>query len=172
MCAGEWVGHSASFASNGQPLTLPETYVPREYADWDIQISDWATVSSLNAKGDDSPAVLLLTKFMLPTVGCEADAASFVEDKRLYSSKAQHVADDVQAFSHSGPTGSLAMSSTHQHFIGYPERLPESGKAVLDVSVALQSQTRYDMLVECNVVTGSTYGCAVLGVAGGLANYL
>lgn len=134
---------SASFSSTGEAILVPDTYVPREYSEWGIEIKDWASVSSLNAKGEADPAVLLLTKFMLPTVGCEADAASFVEDKRVYSSNGVQAAADAASFSHSGPVGSLQTSRTVEHFIGYPETLPESGKAVLDFSVLVQADVRY-----------------------------
>jgi hypothetical protein len=140
------MGQSVSFAANGDVLPLPSMHVPPEYADWGIQISDWATVSSLNAHVDASNlvSVVHLTKFMLPTVGCEADAASFVEDKRLYVSKGGSEATAAAELKHNGPTGQLHLSSSCQHYIGCPGKLPESGKAVIDISVLLQPESRYD----------------------------
>lgn len=123
---------------------VPETHVPHEFADWGIIIQDWATVSSLKARNGENPALLLLTKFMLPTVGCEADAASFVEEKRLYSTQGEQVAAADEEFSHNGPTGKLQMNPAWEHFIGYPERLPSSGKALIDVSALLDPESRCD----------------------------
>ena len=140
--SGEWVGLSASFSPKGTAIQVPDTHVPREYAEWGIEIKDWASVSSLNVKGEEDAALLLLTKFMLPTVGCEADASSFVEDKRVYSSNASQTSAAAASFSHSGPVGILHTSSTQEHFIGYPETLPDSGKAVLDFSVVVHVDFR------------------------------
>lgn len=115
--------------------------MPREYADWGIEIRDWATVSSMKVSGEQTPELLLLTKFMLPTVGCEADAASFVDDKKVYIAGETASADDVEV-SNGPPSGRLVLSSTKQHFIGHPRQLPTSGKAVLDFSVLLNSNSR------------------------------
>lgn len=47
--AGEWEGVTASFSPEGQPLQLPEYYVPEAYREWGVELFDWQTQCSCQA---------------------------------------------------------------------------------------------------------------------------
>ena len=76
--SGEWDGVSATFDTDGQPRQLPEYYVPQAYRDWDVQLYDWQCQCSMlcNEEG-----MTYVTRKLMPTVGCEADAIAFTEEK-------------------------------------------------------------------------------------------
>ncbi|XP_042470532.1 uncharacterized protein LOC122052864 [Zingiber officinale] len=74
--SGEWDGFGADFTSEGVPVELPENVVPDAFREWDVQVFDWQTQCPTLA---DEKGFFLLTYKMirlLPTVGCEADAAT------------------------------------------------------------------------------------------------
>ncbi|KAJ9550244.1 hypothetical protein OSB04_014289 [Centaurea solstitialis] len=73
--SGEWDGFGADFTIHGKPIELPENVVPNAYRDWEVQVFDWQTQCPTLAQPDNSSAVYKLIK-LLPTVGCEADAAT------------------------------------------------------------------------------------------------
>lgn len=75
--AGEWEGVTASFGADGSPQELPFNAVPKDFSDWDLTLYDWQTQSSMLPK---SSGVKCLFKRILPTVGCEADAQTFLEE--------------------------------------------------------------------------------------------
>ena len=82
---GEWEGATAAFSADGNPQELPSQYVPKEFSDWDVTLYDWQSQCSMQpqAKG-----IKCLLKRIMPTVGCEADAQCFNEDKRqLFESR-------------------------------------------------------------------------------------
>ena len=85
--SGEWEGATVTFTADGQPQELPSQYVPKEFRDWDVTLYDWQSQCSMQPL---STGIKCLLKRLMPTVGCEADAQSFEEDKRqlLGSSKA------------------------------------------------------------------------------------
>ncbi len=85
--SGEWEGATATFTVGGQPQELPSQYVPKEFSDWDVTLYDWQSQCSMQPQ---ATGIKCLLKRLMPTVGCEADAQSFHEDKRqlLESSKA------------------------------------------------------------------------------------
>ncbi|KAJ8767019.1 hypothetical protein K2173_012530 [Erythroxylum novogranatense] len=73
--SGEWDGFGADFTSEGKPVELPEMVVPEAYREWEVKVFDWQTQCPTLAH----PNHLLLsykTIKLLPTVGCEADAAT------------------------------------------------------------------------------------------------
>ena len=76
--SGEWDGVSATFDADGQPRQLPEYYVPQAYRDWDVQIHDWQCQCSMLCNEEGMQYV---TRKLMPTVGCEADAIAFTEEK-------------------------------------------------------------------------------------------
>jgi hypothetical protein len=76
--SGEWDGVSATFDADGQPRQLPEYYVPQAYRDWDVQIHDWQCQCSMLC---DAEGMKCVTRKLMPTVGCEADAIAFTEEK-------------------------------------------------------------------------------------------
>lgn len=73
--SGEWDGFGADFTTEGKPIELPEYVVPEAYREWEVKVFDWQTQCPTLAHPQD----LLLTYKtikLLPTVGCEADAAT------------------------------------------------------------------------------------------------
>ncbi|KAF9676408.1 hypothetical protein SADUNF_Sadunf09G0135400 [Salix dunnii] len=73
--SGEWDGFGADFTTEGKPIELPESVVPEAYREWEVKVFDWQTHCPTLAHPQD----LLLTYKtikLLPTVGCEADAAT------------------------------------------------------------------------------------------------
>ncbi|CAN8276859.1 unnamed protein product [Cochlearia groenlandica] len=73
--SGEWDGFGADFTKEGQPLELPELVVPDAYREWEVKVFDWQTQCPTLAK-PDSLSFLYKSIKLLPTVGCEADAAT------------------------------------------------------------------------------------------------
>jgi len=80
VSSGEWDGVSATFDAEGTPRELPEYYVPQAYRDWDVQLYDWQTQCSMNC---DVNGMSYTLRKLMPTVGCEADAIAFTEDRTL-----------------------------------------------------------------------------------------
>lgn len=74
--SGEWDGFGAEFTAEGVPVELPENVVPDAFREWDVQVFDWQTQCPTLA--DEKGSFLLTYKMikLLPTVGCEADAAT------------------------------------------------------------------------------------------------
>ncbi|KAL7257260.1 hypothetical protein ACSBR1_003550 [Camellia fascicularis] len=73
--SGEWDGYGADFSSQGSPIELPESVVPEAYREWEVKVFDWQTQCPTLAKPEDSIFFYKSIK-LLPTVGCEADAAT------------------------------------------------------------------------------------------------
>ncbi|KAJ0077155.1 hypothetical protein Patl1_35603 [Pistacia atlantica] len=73
--SGEWDGHGADFTSKGIPIELPESVVPEAYREWEVKVLDWQTQCPTLAQPEES-FMFYKTIKLLPTVGCEADAAT------------------------------------------------------------------------------------------------
>ncbi|OVA01089.1 hypothetical protein BVC80_8827g7 [Macleaya cordata] len=73
--SGEWDGFGADFTSKGEPIELPENVVPEAYREWEVRVFDWQTQCPTIAEPEKSVLTYKLIK-LLPTVGCEADAAT------------------------------------------------------------------------------------------------
>ncbi|KAJ4964080.1 hypothetical protein NE237_024019 [Protea cynaroides] len=73
--SGEWDGHGADFTSEGKPIELPESVVPEAFREWEVQVFDWQTQCPTLANSEERILAYKLIK-LLPTVGCEADAAT------------------------------------------------------------------------------------------------
>ncbi|KAL8267965.1 hypothetical protein R6Q59_001763 [Mikania micrantha] len=81
--SGEWDGFGADFSIDGKPIELPENVVPDAYREWEVQVFDWQTQCPTLAQPDNGSAMYKLVR-LLPTVGCEADAATrFSVDERI-----------------------------------------------------------------------------------------
>ncbi|KAK9051873.1 hypothetical protein SSX86_028501 [Deinandra increscens subsp. villosa] len=81
--SGEWDGYGADFTVDGKPVELPENVVPDAYREWEVRVFDWQTQCPTLAQPDNSSAMYKLVR-LLPTVGCEADAATrFSVDERV-----------------------------------------------------------------------------------------
>ncbi|XP_058213805.1 uncharacterized protein LOC131325517 [Rhododendron vialii] len=73
--SGEWDGYGADFSSEGEPIELPEQVVPEAFREWEVKVFDWQTQCPTLAQPQDFTIFYKLIK-LLPTVGCEADAAT------------------------------------------------------------------------------------------------
>lgn len=73
--SGEWDGYGADFSSEGEPIELPEQVVPEAFREWEVKVFDWQTQCPTLAQPQDLTIFYKLIK-LLPTVGCEADAAT------------------------------------------------------------------------------------------------
>ncbi|KAF6155794.1 hypothetical protein GIB67_039125 [Kingdonia uniflora] len=73
--SGEWDGHGADFTNEGKTIELPENVVPDAYREWEVRVFDWQTQCPTLAKPHEKILDYKLIK-LLPTVGCEADAAT------------------------------------------------------------------------------------------------
>ncbi|XP_068491293.1 uncharacterized protein [Phaseolus vulgaris] len=73
--SGEWDGFGADFSNEGKPIELPESVVPEAYREWEVKVFDWQTQCPTLAEPKER--VLQYKSIqLLPTVGCEADAAT------------------------------------------------------------------------------------------------
>ncbi|XP_071726267.1 uncharacterized protein [Rutidosis leptorrhynchoides] len=99
--SGEWDGFGADFSVDGNPIELPENVVPNAYREWEVQVFDWQTQCPTLAQPNNSSLIYKLVK-LLPTVGCEADAATrYTIDERIIGG----VDNMVSSFAYH-PTGS------------------------------------------------------------------
>ncbi|AEE86897.1 glycerol kinase [Arabidopsis thaliana] len=81
--SGEWDGFGADFTCEGQPLELPESVVPEAFREWEVKVFDWQTQCPTLAQ-PNSLSFLYKSIKLLPTVGCEADAATrYSIDQRI-----------------------------------------------------------------------------------------
>lgn len=82
--SGEWDGYGADFSVDGSPIELPESVVPEAYREWEVKVFDWQTQCPTLAQTEDYSLFYKLIK-LLPTVGCEADAATryTVDERRI-----------------------------------------------------------------------------------------
>ncbi|KAL3139536.1 hypothetical protein ABBQ38_003859 [Trebouxia sp. C0009 RCD-2024] len=109
--AGEWEGATATFAADGKPHELPSQYVPKEFTDWNVTLYDWQSQCSMQPQATGMKCLL---KRLMPTVGCEADAQSFNEDKRKLFESTTPMTEDHQAVLSNGSyttTSSLQLTS-------------------------------------------------------------
>ncbi|XP_028776428.1 uncharacterized protein LOC114733187 isoform X2 [Neltuma alba] len=80
--SGEWDGFGADFSNEGKAIELPELVVPEAFREWEVKLFDWQTQCPTLAESEEN---ILIYKniLLLPTVGCEADAATrFKVDER------------------------------------------------------------------------------------------
>ncbi|XVE66480.1 hypothetical protein DITRI_Ditri08aG0083000 [Diplodiscus trichospermus] len=73
--SGEWDGFGADFSVEGSPIELPESVVPEAYREWEVKVYDWQTQCPTLAEPGEKAMTYKNIK-LLPTVGCEADAAT------------------------------------------------------------------------------------------------
>lgn len=109
--AGEWEGATATFSADGKPNELPSQYVPQEFNDWNVTLYDWQSQCSMQPQAN---GVKCLLKRIMPTVGCEADAQSFDEEKRQLFESSAPVTQQHQAVLSDGSyttTSSLDLSN-------------------------------------------------------------
>ncbi|XP_057805883.1 uncharacterized protein LOC131020854 isoform X2 [Salvia miltiorrhiza] len=86
--SGEWDGFGADFTAEGQAVELPESVVPEAYREWEVKVFDWQTQCPTLAETlGSSPSLTYRSIKLLPTVGCEADAAT------VYTSEERNISD-------------------------------------------------------------------------------
>ncbi|KAK8527781.1 hypothetical protein V6N13_085588 [Hibiscus sabdariffa] len=94
--SGEWDGFGADFSIEGNPIELPESVVPEAYREWEVKVYDWQTQCPTLAEPGENIMTYKNIK-LLPTVGCEADAATrYSIDERNIGG----VANEVSAFAY------------------------------------------------------------------------
>ncbi|XP_047974188.1 uncharacterized protein LOC125216473 [Salvia hispanica] len=98
--SGEWDGFGADFTAEGQAVELPESVVPEAYREWEVKVFDWQTQCPTLATAD-TPSLTYRSIKLLPTVGCEADAAT------VYSSEERHIS------AHHGSTFAYASTGSY-----------------------------------------------------------
>ena len=109
--AGEWEGATATFSAEGKPCQLPSEYVPQEFNDWNVTLYDWQSQCSMQPQ---ATGIKCLLKRIMPTVGCEADAQSFSEEKRQLFESSTPLTEGHQAVLSDGSyttTSNLNLSS-------------------------------------------------------------
>lgn len=117
--------------------------MPREYREWGIELKDWASLSSITSSSADnnSHIISIQTRFMLPTVGCEADATSFVEDQREFSligsPTPQAAQPDVSSLAEIG-----LLQCGRMHYSAGPADLPNTGKVMIECGVMVAQGRR------------------------------
>jgi hypothetical protein len=73
---GEWDGYGAEFTTRGEPLELPSAVVPETFREWGVEIHDWQTQCPTLPQPAQKGKLWYKVIRLLPTVGCEADAAT------------------------------------------------------------------------------------------------
>ncbi|CAL4920551.1 unnamed protein product [Urochloa decumbens] len=86
--SGEWDGFGADFTAAGDPVELPESVVPEAYREWGVRVLDWQTQCPTLADPATPCALHYRLVRLLPTVGCEADAATVHTSHRRHASSA------------------------------------------------------------------------------------
>ncbi|CAA6666645.1 unnamed protein product [Spirodela intermedia] len=102
------------FSSRGEPVELPENVVPEAFREWGVQIFDWQTQCPTLAETAKPSLIYKLIK-LLPTVGCEADAATryTVEEKIVQGSDAK-----LAAFAYDQTGSYVAVWAIKEHTDG------------------------------------------------------
>ncbi|KAG9442501.1 hypothetical protein H6P81_018355 [Aristolochia fimbriata] len=112
--SGEWDGYGADFTTDGGPIELPESVVPEAYREWEVKVFDWQTQCPTLAQTEE-PTLFYKSIKLLPTVGCEADAAT------QYSIDERHIGglnNKVSTFAYHS-TGSYAATWPVEDNTGY-----------------------------------------------------
>lgn len=73
--SGEWDGYSAEFNFRGEPVQLPSNVVPEAFHEWGVEIYDWQSQCPTLTHPTEGRLWYKIQR-LLPTVGCEADAAT------------------------------------------------------------------------------------------------
>lgn len=140
--SGEWDGFGADFTAAGDPVELPENVVPEAYRDWGVQAFDWQTQCPTLADPAAPCALHYRLIRLLPTVGCEADAAT------VHTSHQRH-ASSASAFAY-GATGSYVAAWPKgpapvvevEHSIVHPDNREVRVRLVQTVALAKESRLR------------------------------
>ncbi|KAL5208408.1 hypothetical protein ABZP36_032843 [Zizania latifolia] len=140
--SGEWDGFGAEFTAGGDPVELPENVVPEAYRDWGVQVFDWQTQCPTFADPAAPCALQYRLVRLLPTVGCEADAAT------VHTSHQRH-ALSASAFAY-GTGGSYVAEWPNgpapvlevEHCIVHPDNKEVRVRLVQTVALAKEARLR------------------------------
>lgn len=155
--SGEWDGFGADFTADGEAVELPESVVPGAYREWEVKVFDWQTQCPTLAVADSPPSLTYRSVKLLPTVGCEADAATVhTSDERKISAPR----DSAFAYASTGcyvaewPIESPAKSTELEHCLIDPAN-KESRVRVIQLLRLQQSELK---LVGIKVFVEQWYG--------------
>uniref|UniRef100_A0A7S0WYN7 Uncharacterized protein n=1 Tax=Chlamydomonas leiostraca TaxID=1034604 RepID=A0A7S0WYN7_9CHLO len=126
--SGEWEGVSCTFNGSGEAQPLPSNYVPDAYRQWGVELYDWQTVVSSRALPEQPGQLELVCRRMMPTVGCEADAVAFTEERSGGAASSNGAAAATAA-----PALRLVVTEADGSYIAAPASLPSEGNAAVEV---------------------------------------
>lgn len=134
--SGEWDGFGADFTVAGDPVELPANVVPDAYREWGVQVFDWQTQCPTLADPAAPRALHYRLVRLLPTVGCEADAAT------VHTSHQRHVSSATAFAYHAGgsyvaawPKGPATVLEV-EHCICHPDNAEVRVRLVQTVALA------------------------------------
>eukprot|EP00958_Prasinococcus_capsulatus_P011563 scaffold1146_cov399-Prasinococcus_capsulatus_cf.AAC.52 len=94
--SGEWEALLLTFNQQGEVCEIPYQYVPEEFREWGVRLTEWQVQNSVLASptlgslvvgevqaARGLPGMVSRVKRLLPTVGCEADAIAFEEETQI-----------------------------------------------------------------------------------------
>uniref|UniRef100_A0A0E0NP63 Uncharacterized protein n=1 Tax=Oryza rufipogon TaxID=4529 RepID=A0A0E0NP63_ORYRU len=140
--SGEWDGFGAEFTAAGDAVELPENVVPEAYRDWGVQVFDWQTQCPTLADPAAPCDLHYRLVRLLPTVGCEADAAT------VHTSHQRH-ASSASAFAYSAagsyvaawPRGPAPVLEV-EHCVVHPDNREVRVRLVQTVALAKDARLR------------------------------
>lgn len=140
--SGEWDGFGAEFTAAGDAVELPENVVPEAYRDWGVQVFDWQTQCPTLADPAAPCDLHYRLVRLLPTVGCEADAAT------VHTSHQRH-ASSASAFAYSAagsyvaawPRGPAPVLEV-EHCVVHPDNREVRVRLVQTVALAKEARLR------------------------------
>lgn len=127
--SGEWDGYGAEFTAKGKPIELPELVVPQAFREWEVQVYDWQTQCPTLAE-ENSVALSYKSIKLLPTVGCEADAAS------------RHSVDERQIGGDDNHVSCFAFHSSGCYIAAWPSRIPKKESNMPSIEESIQKKER------------------------------
>ncbi|GLJ39194.1 hypothetical protein SUGI_0799050 [Cryptomeria japonica] len=131
--SGEWDGYGAEFTAIGKPIELPEVVVPEAFREWEVEVYDWQTQCPTLAE-ENSVALIYKSIKLLPTVGCEADAAS------------RHNVDERQIGGNDNHVSCFAFHSSGCYIAAWPSRNPKNGSYMPSIEESIEKKDR------CNTI--------------------
>ncbi|OAY72959.1 hypothetical protein ACMD2_20902, partial [Ananas comosus] len=138
--SGEWDGFGAEFTPEGNPIELPESVVPEAFREWGVEVFDWQTQCPTLASESGDPVLCYKLIKLLPTVGCEADAAT------------RHSVEERIAGSSEGRVSALGFDPSGSYVAAWPVD-GQGGKKLLEVEHCLVDPANKEVRVRVIQVT-------------------
>ena len=140
--SGEWDGFGAEFTAAGDPVELPENVVPAAYREWGVQVYDWQTQCPTLADPAAPCALHYRLVRLLPTVGCEADAATVHTSHQRHASSASALAYGATgSYVAAWPKGPATVLEV-EHCIVHPDNREVRVRLVQTVALAKEARLR------------------------------